>query len=104
MAIRVPSATRMKSYRIGRKFSGSKRSVFEILWPYRKTMYNDSPDRFLDHIRQHTQSRRDRLIVDGSPGRSVDIHICICAGHPVDMWRVDRVLHVGPIEVDEFLG
>lgn len=104
MAIRVPSATRMKSYRIESKFSGVKSKLIEILLPYRKTMYDNSPDRFLDHIRQHTQSGRDRLIVDGSPCRSVDIHICICAGHPVDMWSVDRVLHVGSIEVNEFLG
>lgn len=61
---------------------------------HRQTMHNGDPLTLLDDVGEHAQSRRHALVVTGSPGGGVDVHGVVGTSLPVNMRRMDRVLHL----------
>lgn len=85
IAMRVPSATRMKSYRLHKQriLGNGCNSA------YREPVDNHNSLRFFDDVWENAQSRRYALVSSGK------VNASSCAGVPDDVGCVDGILYLG---------
>lgn len=88
MAMRVPSEIRIKSYAVSfQHLENSQKFV-----AYRQAVNNDCPDRFINHVRQDTQGRRDGCVFARPSSRWVNVHWVIRTGLPVYVRSMNSIL------------